>query len=82
MPSRPRRSHQAVAAFADAGILQTLNSTQRRGGFRALYRGFGVSAVAIGSYKALYFGLYDTACAALEHVSGWTVPPGWDAGIA
>ncbi|KXZ54560.1 hypothetical protein GPECTOR_4g625 [Gonium pectorale] len=36
--------------------------TQRNGGLRALYRGYGVSAVAIGAYKALYFGLYDMAC--------------------
>ncbi|GFR52791.1 hypothetical protein Agub_g15410, partial [Astrephomene gubernaculifera] len=51
------------------GILATLDSTQRAGGLRALYRGYGVSAVAIGSYKALYFGLYDTACAVMEQRS-------------
>ncbi|PNH05639.1 ADP,ATP carrier protein, partial [Tetrabaena socialis] len=49
------------------GVMDTLNSTQRSGGLSALYRGYGVSAAAIGAYKALYFGLYDTACAAMEH---------------
>ncbi|EFJ52023.1 ADP/ATP carrier protein, probably mitochondrial, partial [Volvox carteri f. nagariensis] len=51
------------------GVMDTLNSTQRSGGLTALYRGFGVSAAAIGAYKALYFGLYDTACAAMEQAS-------------
>ncbi|GIL83208.1 hypothetical protein Vretifemale_12065 [Volvox reticuliferus] len=53
------------------GVMDTLNSTQRSGGLTALYRGFGVSATAIGAYKALYFGLYDTACAAMEQRAGW-----------
>eukprot|EP00198_Chlamydomonas_reinhardtii_P002035 XP_001691371.1 ADP/ATP carrier protein [Chlamydomonas reinhardtii] len=48
------------------GMLETLKSTQRAGGLRALYRGYGVSALAIGAYKSLYFGLYDTAVAAME----------------
>ncbi|KAG2490693.1 hypothetical protein HYH03_010854 [Edaphochlamys debaryana] len=48
------------------GVFATLNNTQRAGGVAALYRGYGVSALAIGSYKALYFGLYDTACAVME----------------
>lgn len=41
-------------------MLETLQRTTRRGGLRSLYRGFPVSAAAIGGYKALYFGLYDT----------------------
>lgn len=49
-------------------MLETLKSTQRAGGLRALYRGYGVSALAIGAYKSLYFGLYDTAVAAMEQV--------------
>ncbi|GIL52841.1 hypothetical protein Vafri_8605 [Volvox africanus] len=53
------------------GVMDTLNSTKRSGGLAALYRGFGVSATAIGAYKALYFGLYDTACAAMEQRAGW-----------
>ncbi|GLC33503.1 hypothetical protein PLESTB_000082100 [Pleodorina starrii] len=48
------------------GVVDTLNLSHRHGGLAALYRGFGVSAAAIGAYKALYFGLYDTACAAME----------------
>ncbi len=52
--------------------MDTINSTQRSGGVRALYRGYGVSAAAIGAYKALYFGLYDTACAAMEQVGPYT----------
>lgn len=54
------------------GLMDTINSTQRSGGVRALYRGYGVSATAIGAYKALYFGLYDTACAAMEQVGACT----------
>ncbi|GLI59946.1 hypothetical protein VaNZ11_001998 [Volvox africanus] len=53
------------------GVMDTLNSAQRSGGLAALYRGFGVSAAAIGAYKALYFGLYDTACTAMEQRPGW-----------
>jgi hypothetical protein len=48
--------------------MDTLTSAQRHGGLPSLYRGFGVSAAAIGAYKALYFGLYDTACAVMEQV--------------
>ncbi|KAG2426338.1 hypothetical protein HXX76_013095 [Chlamydomonas incerta] len=60
MASELRRQNKSI------GMLETLKSTQRAGGLRALYRGYGVSALAIGAYKSLYFGLYDTAVAAME----------------
>lgn len=62
--------HQRALHRRTAGIFETLGSTQRRHGLRSLYRGYGVSAAAIGAYKALYFGLYDTACAWMARVGG------------
>mmetsp|Transcript_28375 Transcript_28375/g.62380 ORF Transcript_28375/g.62380 Transcript_28375/m.62380 type:complete len:401 (+) Transcript_28375:162-1364(+) len=50
----------------DPGMMDTLRNTQRQGGLMSLYRGFGVSVLAIGAYKALYFGLWDTAKDYLE----------------
>lgn len=38
-----------------------LQRSRRGGGIASWYRGFGVSVLAIGAYKSLYFGLYDTA---------------------
>lgn len=72
-------------SHAASGVMETLNSTQRSGGVAALYRGYGVSAAAIGSYKALYFGLYDTACAAMEQASslpGSHLPRGKQSALA
>ncbi|KAJ9511333.1 hypothetical protein QJQ45_029745 [Haematococcus lacustris] len=42
------------------GMMAVLAGSGRLG-LRELYRGFAVSALAIGGYKALYFGLYDVA---------------------
>ncbi len=46
----------AMCVYAYVGMLETIQGSTRRGGLMALYRGFGVSALAIVGYKALYFG--------------------------
>ena len=42
-------------------MAETIVAQRRAGGLLSLYRGFGVSMLGISAYKALYFGLYDTA---------------------
>ncbi len=46
----------AGACCPAAGMIETIQGSTRRAGLAGLYRGFTVSAVAIGGYKALYFG--------------------------
>lgn len=49
-----------------SGLVDCLIKTFRNeGGIRALYRGFGIGLVGIVPYRAVYFGVYDTAKALL-----------------
>jgi len=42
------------------GFLHCYQVTWQEGGFRALYKGFGISIAGIIPYRAVYFGGYDT----------------------
>jgi len=59
-------------------MFDELRAASKGGDPRAWYRGFGVSALAIGAYKALYFGLWDTA----KHYIGDADGAGADAEVA
>jgi len=41
------------------GFVHCYSLTWKEGGFRALYKGFGISVVGIIPYRAVYFGGYD-----------------------
>jgi len=58
----------------ERGMLDVFRSALRRDGLAGCYRGFGVAAAGAASYKALYFGLYDSAAAAARRREGG--PPG------
>mmetsp|Transcript_19092 Transcript_19092/g.39949 ORF Transcript_19092/g.39949 Transcript_19092/m.39949 type:complete len:345 (-) Transcript_19092:1244-2278(-) len=47
------------------GLIDCLKKTSSKGGPLALYQGFGVSVQGIVVYRGAYFGLYDTAKAAI-----------------
>ncbi|KAG1661177.1 hypothetical protein FOA52_002629 [Chlamydomonas sp. UWO 241] len=63
----------ANLAGAHPKLLAELRAGAAGGGPRQWFRGFGVSALAIGSYKALYFGLWDSAKA---HLGVGAIPHG------
>lgn len=42
------------------GFLHCYSETFKEGGFKALYKGFGISVAGIIPYRAVYFGGYDT----------------------
>lgn len=47
------------------GLIDCVAKTARRSGVLSLYQGFGVSVQGIIVYRGAYFGLYDTATAAI-----------------
>lgn len=50
-----------VAAFVAAGMMSAWVQAMRVDGPLSCYQGFGVAVLSMAAYKALYFGLYDTA---------------------
>ncbi|WIA32419.1 hypothetical protein OEZ86_003242 [Tetradesmus obliquus] len=52
------------------GMLSAWVQAMRAGGPLSCYQGFGVAVASMAAYKALYFGLYDTAKNLLLHEDG------------